>query len=418
MARLADLRKENNDFAPDDAYFLRARGAARPLTYAERGNLGSDAAKLEQPLDVTGQEIHLEVHPLSLVERAQGRHLTRVGNEEERRALSLDGVHGERNAIHRERALLRYVTRELGAYLHLDSSHVTEGLDERDRPHSVDVPAHQVSTQAIRREQSALQVQGGVYRELTQGGARQGLGRQVRREQTVLVRDHRQTSTLNGDGLSEFERTKGMSDPEPLPHGQIFATAQRAHPGYESCKHGAPLLQQPATEWNARDRSSPPLLRFQDSTARSFWKRLSPAGASSSLSPLRRAARASSFFALHPLMTDRLRSVLFAGLALLSAGCGPSVRALHESNMHFEHCYSLDLKEEETDTERTGCWRNWRKHHAQQQRRDKVRYADERLLALERGLPGPRLPPAPATEIPALPHEPTVSPSPELSHVE
>lgn len=78
------------------------------------------------------------------------------------------------------------------------------------------------------------------------------------------------------------------------------------------------------------------------------------------------------------------------GLTLLVLGtsqCGPSVAAVYEGKVRFEHCYRLDLDESIAPTHREACWREWTERYTYGQTRDRLDYARRRIHTLAAGDP-------------------------------
>ena len=69
---------------------------------------------------------------------------------------------------------------------------------------------------------------------------------------------------------------------------------------------------------------------------------------------------------------------------VLSA-CGASPRMVHQSAHYFERCHAADLDTQRTVDDRQGCWAAWLRHWADDQPPVRVRYAEQRLVALSRG---------------------------------
>lgn len=67
------------------------------------------------------------------------------------------------------------------------------------------------------------------------------------------------------------------------------------------------------------------------------------------------------------------------------SGCGASFESLYESEVRFEHCYRLDLELQAAPTHRLFCWQEWLETYAVDQSRDRLEYAERRVLALRNG---------------------------------
>lgn len=72
-------------------------------------------------------------------------------------------------------------------------------------------------------------------------------------------------------------------------------------------------------------------------------------------------------------------------LALLAGACGPSVQSIYEGNVHFEHCYRLELDLEIAATHRQACWQQWLGSYTYGQPQDRIEYARRRLRAFASG---------------------------------
>jgi hypothetical protein len=70
-----------------------------------------------------------------------------------------------------------------------------------------------------------------------------------------------------------------------------------------------------------------------------------------------------------------------ASCALVAAACGPSFQAVYECDVHFEHCYAVDMSELPIEEKRI-CWREWLAGYTYGESRDRVEHARGRLVAL------------------------------------
>jgi hypothetical protein len=77
-----------------------------------------------------------------------------------------------------------------------------------------------------------------------------------------------------------------------------------------------------------------------------------------------------------------------ASCALAAAACGPSFQAVYESDVHFEHCYAVDMSELPIEEKRI-CWREWLAGYTYGESRDRVEHARGRLAALSSDDPPP-----------------------------
>jgi hypothetical protein len=81
----------------------------------------------------------------------------------------------------------------------------------------------------------------------------------------------------------------------------------------------------------------------------------------------------------------RWLAVLLLAIAapLAVAGCGPSLRRVHRSEVYFERCYAADLDARVPIAERHGCWQGWLEHWQRDQSPERIDYVRERLLRLD-----------------------------------
>jgi hypothetical protein len=95
--------------------------------------------------------------------------------------------------------------------------------------------------------------------------------------------------------------------------------------------------------------------------------------------------------------------------------CGPSVQAVYEGNVRFEHCYRLDLDPNIAATHRHACWQSYVEGYRYGQTKDRIDYANRRARALSAGdtsRPSLRLDGVDA----AAPTSPTEAPMPTNVH--
>jgi hypothetical protein len=106
------------------------------------------------------------------------------------------------------------------------------------------------------------------------------------------------------------------------------------------------------------------------------------------------------------------------GLALAGSwGCGPSVQAVHEGNVRFEHCHRLDLDTRIAPSHRLSCWRRWNELYSYGQSRDRLEYARQRVRALEQGeVQALRLRLKPAEDSDSEPADAVGAPAPTSAH--
>jgi hypothetical protein len=85
---------------------------------------------------------------------------------------------------------------------------------------------------------------------------------------------------------------------------------------------------------------------------------------------------------------DRVRLLALA-IGVCVFACGPSLTAVHEGSIRFEHCYRLDLDSEVVASHREACWKAWLSSYTYGQPRDRIDYARTRLSELRSGDPTP-----------------------------
>ena len=92
-------------------------------------------------------------------------------------------------------------------------------------------------------------------------------------------------------------------------------------------------------------------------------------------------------------------------LVLASVACGPSLRQVHADTESFERCYTADHDPEATANTRKACWSAWLADHAETQPPERIKFAEERLQALESDPSTRPLPNAPPTPRPVFEHD-------------
>jgi len=80
-------------------------------------------------------------------------------------------------------------------------------------------------------------------------------------------------------------------------------------------------------------------------------------------------------------MHEKAHAALLVGLGVF--GCGPSLNTVHEGAVRFEHCYGVDLNQQASAVQRKACWQLWVGSYTVGQPRDRIEYAQRRLLALD-----------------------------------
>src|SRR3954454_21200340 len=108
----------------------------------------------QQPLDVLGGDVDLEVHEVAWLPRTEGRDLGRVWDHRDGEAIVEDGDDREAHAVDGDRALLDDVAQEF-AILHAD---LEVGHGPHDLAEAVDVTLHQMTAEAIAEPHRPFQV--------------------------------------------------------------------------------------------------------------------------------------------------------------------------------------------------------------------------------------------------------------------
>ncbi len=95
----------------------------------------------------------------------------------------------------------------------------------------------------------------------------------------------------------------------------------------------------------------------------------------------------------HPPPSLGRRGGLPFALLACSTACGASYQSVYENEVHFEHCYAVDVSPNMPHASKLQCWSEWTKRFSQGQARDRVEYAYSRQRALLSGAddPAPRM---------------------------
>src|SRR5882672_10919754 len=108
--------------------------------------------------DVAGKYIGLEVHPVARLFGPQGGVGQGVGHDIDAKAIVLDLVDGERDAVEADRALGRKVARQLRRRLDRQTPRAAVGSHIDYAADAVDVARHDMPAQLIAGLERALQV--------------------------------------------------------------------------------------------------------------------------------------------------------------------------------------------------------------------------------------------------------------------
>jgi hypothetical protein len=76
-------------------------------------------------------------------------------------------------------------------------------------------------------------------------------------------------------------------------------------------------------------------------------------------------------------------AVLVIAAPIVTAGCGPSLRRMHRSEVYFERCYAADFDPQVPIDERRACWQAWMEYWQRDQPIERVDYVRERILRLD-----------------------------------
>src|SRR5262245_39506342 len=131
----------------------------------------------EHPLDVTRDQIHLQVDSRAGRKRLQRRHRERVRDQVGLELGALDPVYREADALHALGALPAGLLRQLPWHPDDEPLTLARRLEGDDFADAVHVPADEMSVEAVREAQRLLQVD--VARRAESGGARDRLLRDV-----------------------------------------------------------------------------------------------------------------------------------------------------------------------------------------------------------------------------------------------
>lgn len=72
----------------------------------------------------------------------------------------------------------------------------------------------------------------------------------------------------------------------------------------------------------------------------------------------------------------------FILVTLAAVGCAPSLRMLHQSNVYFERCNTMDMDTRASRDQRMACWTAWREYYADAQPPERLEHADGRIHVL------------------------------------
>src|SRR3954447_14318862 len=112
----------------------------------------------DEPLDVLGEHVRLEVDLVARLECAERRHLERVRDQRNRKPGAVEGSHGERDAVDADRALLDAVAQDVVGGVDPDAHALALGLHRADPPDGVDMTLDVVAAERLAGAQRRLDV--------------------------------------------------------------------------------------------------------------------------------------------------------------------------------------------------------------------------------------------------------------------
>ena len=170
----------------------------------------------EQPLDVLGDDVHLEVDRVAGLleaERGQGEG---GGDEADSEVVEAGLDDREADAVDRDRALLDDVAGEVRGQGDLDDLPVLGGLALQHRAGAVDMALDDVAAEARADGRGAFEVDRGADGEGAEAGTVQGLRHDVGGELVALVLDDGEADAVHGDGVAVLRAVghDGAAEPE------------------------------------------------------------------------------------------------------------------------------------------------------------------------------------------------------------
>ena len=226
------------------------RGALRrlprrwPPLPCRRHDAASRAAGLvEQPRQVAGQQVHLEVHAGAARVTTGGGDLERVRDERHVAAIVLRAGDGQAHAVHGERALLGHEApqrrRDGDGHAHA----VALGDHRQHLADAVHVALHQVPAQALFERERPLQVHGVPHAQVPEDGPAQRLGHGLHAEAARLHRDHREADSAHGDAAADLRVREHLlrREPEAAARLTLLDAVDPAHLLDDPGEHQPPL---------------------------------------------------------------------------------------------------------------------------------------------------------------------------------
>src|SRR5690606_7807316 len=154
-----------------------ARPAAKSSAAVTDGRSASGifGRPFEHPLDVTGQQIDLDVHRRAGPVVSDDRRIARMRHDVDAEAVARDLVHGQAHAVDGDRALARDVTREPGGQIDRDDERPGRRLDRGHARDAVDVAADEMAVERVAERKRRLEIHARAVREQTERRHRQRL---------------------------------------------------------------------------------------------------------------------------------------------------------------------------------------------------------------------------------------------------
>src|SRR5699024_2879591 len=195
-----------------------------------------------QLLDVLGQHVHLEVHPVADGPAAQGGAGEGLGDEPDRDLVAVDRGDGEAHAVHGEGALGHDVAGQATRQGEAQQGGAGVLLAPDDLADPVDVALHDVAVEAAVGPHAALEVHGVAGGEVPEGGRGEGGGDDVGAPVLALDRSDGQAAAADGDRVAEGDALQDVRGADPQAGG-VRTRAERVDGAElfdDAGEHGGP----------------------------------------------------------------------------------------------------------------------------------------------------------------------------------